>query len=75
MPCVILNEKCELRQNRNTSNTFKSFTTQNERCYLTKRSVWIADLHHCVIIFFWSSGIMDCTCMLFTFENGVTLMC
>jgi len=31
-------------------------------------------LHHCVIIIFWSSGIMDCTCMLFTFENGVPLM-
>ena len=26
------------------------------------------------IIFFWSSGIMECTCMLFTFENGVPLM-
>jgi len=26
-------------------------------------------LHHCVVIFFWSSGIMECTCMLFTFEN------
>jgi len=24
--------------------------------------------------FFWSSGIMECTCMLFTFENGVPLM-
>ena len=24
-------------------------------------------LHHCVVIFFWSSGIMDC--MLFTFEE------
>ena len=31
-------------------------------------------LHHCVVIFFWSSGIMECTCMLFTFENGVLLM-
>jgi len=31
-------------------------------------------LHHCVVIFFWSSGIMDCTCMLLTFENGVLLM-
>ena len=29
-------------------------------------------LHHCVVIFFWSSGIMDC--MLFTFENKVPLM-
>jgi len=28
-------------------------------------------LHHCVAIFFWSSGIMECTSMLFTFENGV----
>jgi len=27
-------------------------------------------LHHCVVIFFWSSGIMECTFMLFTFENG-----
>ena len=26
------------------------------------------------VIFFWSSGIMECTCMLFTFENGVLLM-
>jgi len=25
-------------------------------------------------VFFWSSGIMECTCMLFTFENGVLLM-
>jgi len=31
-------------------------------------------LHHCVVIFFWSSGIIKCTCMLFTFENGVLLM-
>ena len=31
-------------------------------------------LHHCVVIFFWSSGIMECTCMLFTFENGVLLI-
>ena len=30
-------------------------------------------LHHCVVIFFWSSGIMECTCMLFTFGNGVLL--
>jgi len=26
------------------------------------------------IAFVWSSGIMECTCMLFTFENGVLLM-
>jgi len=26
-------------------------------------------LHHCVVIFFWSSWIMECTCMLFTFER------
>jgi len=25
-------------------------------------------LHHCVVIFFWSSGIMECTCMLLKFE-------
>ena len=31
-------------------------------------------LHHCVVIFVWSSGIMGCTCMLFMFENGVPLM-
>ena len=31
-------------------------------------------LHHCVVIFFWSSWIMECTSMLFTFENGVPLM-
>ena len=31
-------------------------------------------LHHCVVILFWSSGIMECTCMLFTFENGLPLM-
>jgi len=31
-------------------------------------------LHHCVVRFFWSSGIMECTCMLFTFENRVPLM-
>ena len=31
-------------------------------------------LLHCVVIFFWSSGIMECTCMLFTFEDGVLLM-
>ena len=24
---------------------------------------------------FWTSWIMECTCMLFTFENGVPLMC
>jgi len=27
-----------------------------------------------VVIFFWSSGILECTCMFFTFENGVSLM-
>jgi len=27
-------------------------------------------LHHLVVIFFRFSGIMKCTCMLFTFENG-----
>ena len=31
-------------------------------------------LHHCVVICFWSSGIMECTCMLLTCENGVPLM-
>jgi len=31
-------------------------------------------LHHWVVIFFWSSGIMVCTCMWFTFQNGVPLM-
>ena len=31
-------------------------------------------VHHCVVILFWSSGIMECTCMLFTFENGVPLV-
>jgi len=30
--------------------------------------------HHCVVIFFWYSWIMECTCVLFTFENGVPLM-
>jgi len=28
-----------------------------------------------LVLFFWSSGIMECTCLLFTFENGVLLMC
>ena len=34
-------------------------------------------LHHCVhvIIIVWSSRIKECTCMLFTFENGVPLLC
>ena len=31
-------------------------------------------LHHCVVICFWFSGIMECTCMLFTFEKRVPLM-
>ena len=31
-------------------------------------------LHHCVVIFFWTSGILECTCMLVTFENGVLIM-
>jgi len=31
--------------------------------------------NNCVVIFFWSSGIMECTCMLFTLEHGVPLMC
>jgi len=31
-------------------------------------------LHHSVVIFFWSSGIMECTCLLFTFENGFPFM-
>jgi len=29
-------------------------------------------LHHCVVIFFWSLGIMDC--MVITFENRVPVM-
>ena len=29
-------------------------------------------LHHCAVMFFWSSGIMEC--VLFTFQNGVPLM-
>jgi len=35
-----------------------------ERCW--EGQGWFA-LHHCVVIFFWSSGIIDC--MLLTFEN------
>jgi len=36
---------------------------------------WTCMLYgHCGVKFFWSSGIMECTCMLFTFENGVLLM-
>jgi len=31
-------------------------------------------LHHCVVMFFWSSGTMECACVLFAFENGVLLM-
>jgi len=31
-------------------------------------------LHHCVVIFFWSSGIMECTCVLFAFGGGVLLV-
>ena len=27
-------------------------------------------LHHCVVIFFWSSGMIDC---MFTFENRVPI--
>jgi len=42
--------------------------------YVLKKFCDLCDLHHCVDIFFWSSGIMDCTWMLFTFENGVLLM-
>jgi len=26
-------------------------------------------LTHCVVIFVWSSGIMECACMLFTFKK------
>ena len=29
-------------------------------------------LHHCVVILFWSSGIMEC--MIYTFQNRVPLM-
>ena len=36
-----------------------------------RNTLIILGFHHCVVIFFWSSGIMECTCMLFTFENGV----
>jgi len=31
-------------------------------------------VHLCVVIFSWSSGIMECTCMLLTFENRILLM-
>jgi len=30
-------------------------------------------LHHCVVLFYWFSGIMDC--MLFTLEIGIPLIC
>ena len=29
---------------------------------------------YCVVIYFWSSGSIECTCMLLTFENGVSFM-
>jgi len=43
-----------------------------ERWVFLDTNAWC--LHHCVVIFVWSSGIIECTCMLFTFENGVPLM-
>ena len=33
---------------------------------------WNSLIHHCVVIFFWSSGIIEC--MLYTFEKRVLLM-
>ena len=44
------------------------------RCVRLAALLTLTGLHHCVVIFFWSSGIMECICMLFTFENGVPLM-
>jgi len=41
---------------------------------LVSANIYDQFFDHCVVIFFWSSGIMECTCMLFTFENGVLLM-
>jgi len=53
-----------------------------EETHTWQRDLWVKVLavksrpvlHHCVVIFFWSSGIMECTCRLFTFENRVLLM-
>jgi len=48
--------------------------TQSYYKWLLFKAITCPVLHHCVVIFFWSSGIMKCTCMLFTFENRVPLM-
>jgi len=40
---------------------------RNQCFYLAYRHFGLLVLHHCVVIFFWSSEIMDC--MLFTFEK------
>jgi len=37
-------------------------------------SLYFSFVCDAVVIFFWFSGIMEYTCMLFTFENGVPLM-
>ena len=54
------------------------YTMQGSDAAVSLREVRFYDvthyIHTCVVIFFWSSGIMECTCMLFTFENGVPLM-
>jgi len=56
------------------THTWSSFISRNHSSLYVLAAVKSRPvLHHCVVIFFWSSGIMECTCMLFTFENGVPL--
>jgi len=39
---------------------------------MSQRHIAVVCKCHCVVLFFWSPGIMDC--MMFTFENGIPLM-
>ena len=64
--CYKINVTCVLpRENRaiSTQNHIESMACSLER-----------GMCHCVVIFFWSSGIMECTCIMFTFKKGVPLM-
>ena len=63
-----MNKRTHERTNEQTNER----TNESVICVAAVKSRLV--LHHCVVIYFWSTGIMECTCMLFTFENGVPLM-
>jgi len=76
--CLTMHMWCPRMFCQKTKKLTKKDKTRANVDYVKKYSACVADvkfrpvLHHCVFIFSWSSGIIDC--MLFTFINRVPLM-